>query len=198
MRQKITKPLPVVEQKGAKPEPGITDENYERILSLIRHMGRTMEGTPMTFSQLSEESLRDVFLASLNAIYEGGATGETFRKRGKADICIEDKQRAAFIAECKIWKGKAEFLKGIDQLFGYLLWRDCRTSIVIFNKHNVRFSDLLSKVPTIVTGHDRYVSEAEVNAENGEWRYLFVAEDPSRKIRVHIFVFNLFVDTESE
>lgn len=37
---------------------------------------------------MGEEALRDVLLVSLNSIFEGKATGETFSKRGKTDIYL--------------------------------------------------------------------------------------------------------------
>jgi hypothetical protein len=72
-------PLPVPPKDGMKPEPGIDDAIYEKILSVIRHEGRTFETAPATFAMHDEEGLRDILLAHLNGHFEGGATGETFR-----------------------------------------------------------------------------------------------------------------------
>jgi hypothetical protein len=106
IKRKLVRPLPSVPKEGFKPEPGIQDADYEHILAVIRHEGRTFEATPKTYSVHNEEGLRDIILAHLNGHYEGGATGETFRRQGKTDIRIEDAERAAFIAECKIWRYK--------------------------------------------------------------------------------------------
>jgi hypothetical protein len=132
-------------------------------------------------------------LAHLNGHYEGMATGETFRKSGKTDIRIEDQDRAAFVAECKLWKGKEELLKAIDQLLGYLTWRDCKTALILFNKQAAKFNDLLVKVPEALCEHQKFKRELVDGAE-GEWRYnFFSAEDESRQITIHVFIFNLYV-----
>jgi len=86
--------------------------------------------------------LRDILLAHLNGHYQGDATGEAFRRSGKTDIRIEDGIRAAFVAECRVWNGQKELSQAIDQLLGYLTWRDCKAAIIIFNKHNSKFSGL--------------------------------------------------------
>lgn len=84
--RKLVRPLPPPPKSGFKAEPGITDEMYEHILGVIRHEGRSFEATPSTFQKLDEEEIRDIIIAHLNGHYEGGASGETFRKRGKTDI----------------------------------------------------------------------------------------------------------------
>src|SRR2546422_207261 len=58
-----------------------SDEQFEDILRTIRAMGRSMERTPGAYSSLGEEDLRSVFLTSLNAQFEGGATGETLDRK---------------------------------------------------------------------------------------------------------------------
>ena len=120
IKRTLVKPLPPPPKSGFKPEPGITDEDYEHILSVIRHEGRTFEATPRTCAvHDDEEELRDIILAHLNGHYQGGATGETFRRSGKTDIRIEDQDRAAFVAECKVRRGQKELLAAIDQLLSY-------------------------------------------------------------------------------
>lgn len=193
IKRKFIRPLPPPPNSGFKPEPGIAVEDYEHILSVIRHEGRTFETTPKTYAVHGEEELRDIMLAHLNGHYEGMATGETFRKSGKTDIRIEDQDRAAFVAECKLWKGKEELLKAIDQLLGYLTWRDCKTALILFNKQAAKFNDLLVKVPEALCEHQKFKRELVDGAE-GEWRYnFFSAEDESRQITIHVFIFNLYV-----
>lgn len=85
-------------------------------------------------------------MANLNTHYDSLATGETFSKTGKTDIRIQFNNKAAYIAECKIWHGANEFNKAIKQLFGYITWRDVKTSLIIFNKNNKDFKALLQKI----------------------------------------------------
>jgi len=193
VKRKLVRPLPSVPKHGYKPEPGLLDENFEHILSVIRHEGRTFESTPKTFHVHDEEDLRSIIMAHLNGHYEGSATGETFRGKGKTDIRIEDQERAAFVAECKVWRGKGEIIQAINQLLGYLIWRDCKSCIIIFNKNNAKFSELLQKAPEAFESHPKFLEKIECK-HDGEWRYKFSAEDDDgREIIIHIFLFNLFV-----
>lgn len=192
LKRKLIRPLPQPAPAGFKPEPGITVEQYEHILGVIRHEGRTFESTPKTAAKLDEEELRDFMLADLNGHYEGGASGETFRGAGKTDIRIEDQNRAAFVAECKIWYGEKELLAAIGQLLGYLTWRDCKAAIVMFNKKNVRFGDLVDKVPGIFAAHPHYKRSYPVT-EPAEWRFaMALPNDQSRDVLIHVFAFNIY------
>ena len=168
---------------------------YEHILGVIRHEGRTFETTPKTYAVHDEEELRDILVAHLNGHYQGGVTGETFRKKGKTDIRIEEENRAAFVAECKIWRGQEALLKACDQLISYLTWRDCKAAIIIFNKDNSKFTELLVKVPAMFLQHPHFIKDIGCQRD-GEWRFLFSsAEDEARRIYVHVFLFNVFFKT---
>ena len=186
-------PLPVPPKTGLAPEPGISDEIYEHILHFIRHQGRTFESAPATFTMHNEEGLRNIILAQLNGHFKGDATGEVFRGRGKTDICIEEDSRAAFIGECKIWTGAANLTDAIDQLLGYLTWRDSKASLIVFNSSNKNFSKILETLPDTVRDHPLFVNNLPCE-EAGEWRVLMRSgEDEGRRVSVHVFVFNLYV-----
>lgn len=193
IKRTLVRPLPPPPKSGYKPEPGITEDDYEHILSVIRHEGRTFEATPRTYAVHDEEELRDIILAHLNGHYQGGATGETFRRSGKTDIRIEDQDRAAFVAECKVWRGQKELLAAVDQLLGYLTWRDCKASIIVFNKHNAKFTELIDKVPSSFTSHPNFKRDLGQQGD-GEWRLVFTSqEDELRQVIVNVFVFNIYV-----
>ena len=193
IKRTLVKPLPPSPKSGFQPEPGITDEDYEHILSVIRHVGRTFEATPKTYAVHDEGELRDIILANLNGHYQGGATGETFRRTGKTDIRIEDQDRAAFVGECKVWRGPKELLAAVDQLFSYLTWRDCKASIIIFNKHNAKFTEIMDKIPETLQSHKNF-KRALDQRRDGEWRFVFLSKaDELRQIIVNVIVFNLYV-----
>lgn len=192
MKRRIVRPLPPAPARGFAPEPGISDADYQHILKVIRHEGRTFEGAANTFVKLEEEELRDILLAHLNGHYEGDATGETFRKNGKTDIRIEDQSRAAFVGECKIWSGDKKLTEAIDQLLGYLTWRDCKAAVIVFNKSVAGFTDILARIPDILGGHPR-VRGPIIPVEPGEWQTRFASKaDESREVILHLFIFNLF------
>lgn len=115
-----------------EPEYAINDNDYEEILRLIKHQGSTFERTPDVYKSFPEEQLRDIILSQLNGVFEGNATGECFRKKGKTDILIERENRAAFIAECKVWKGKRSLQFALAQLQSYTTWRDNKLCLIFF------------------------------------------------------------------
>ena len=116
------------------PEWGIADADYEYILKILRHVGATFERTRRTYAVHDEEELRDILLAHLNGHLEGAAKAEAFSNRGKTDILVEYENRAAFIAECKVWYGDQEFVEAVAQLFSYTTWRDHKTALVVLTR----------------------------------------------------------------
>lgn len=176
-----------------KENPGayIEDADYEVILNAIRNMGASMETSRASAAQ-DEEALRDVLLVGLNAsMIIGVVGGEQFRKRGKTDIIIPFENKAAFVAECKLWRGERYIREGINQLLDYLTWRDAKTSLVIFNKQNKEFSSLQAKAPGIFTKHPNFIKQE--HSRDGEWRFIFrKPDDEGRIIVVHVFLFDTY------
>jgi hypothetical protein len=194
VKRRIVTTLPAPPKAGFKPEPGISDDDFENILAVIRHGGRSFEQTPKTYSVHDEEELRDILLSHLNVFFQGGATAETFRKKGKTDILIQDQDRSAFVAECKVWQGLQYLHEAIEQLLQYLTWRDCKASIVLFNKHNRGLTSIQQTISDAFPSHPRYVKNVAVS-EMGESRVILRSnEDDSRLIHCHVFLFNLFVE----
>ena len=181
--------------QAVKTEYGIDDATYEHILKVIRHEIATFETTPVTYQNLGEEDLRNILIAHLNGHYEGDATGETFRHQGKTDIRIEADNRAAFVGECKVWTGGAGLSSAIDQLIGYLTWRDCKASLIVFNKKVKDFSSILEKCPEQLRTHKSFKREEKENVSANEWRVCLRSPvDQGREITVHVFLANLFVN----
>lgn len=192
MARKLVRPLPEPPTSAYAPEPGISTKDFEHILSVIRHEGRSFESTPKTYSRLKEEELRDILLAHLNGHYHGLATGETFRKAGKTDIRIEDMSRAAFVAECKLWSGQKAVAEACEQLLSYLTWRDCKAALVFFNKTVGAFSSVLEALSQALETHPLHRSVV-LDTSPGEWRHRFASrEDSTREVILHTFVFNIF------
>jgi hypothetical protein len=191
VQRRIVKPLPPPPTGGFKSEWQVPEAEYENILAIIRHEGRTYEATPGTYAIHEEEELRDIILAHLNGHYRGDASGETFRRTGKTDIRIEMESRSAFVGECKVWKGPKTVTESVDQLLSYLTWRDCKAAIVIFNKDVAAFTDLLQKVKPVLEAHPRFMKVVADSAQ-AEWRAIFrSSDDDSRLVHIHMFVFNI-------
>jgi hypothetical protein len=198
VERKLVRPLPLIQVGSYEPEYGIDDDVYEHILSVIRHEIATFEATPSTYLGLGEEDLRNILLAHLNGHYKGGATGETFRKGGKTDIRIEEENRAAFVAECKLWSGPKGLSMALDQLLGYLTWRDCKAALVVFNKNTKSFSSIVEKCPLELQAHSKF--KRQLSAQKGpcEWRFSFASEhDELREVTVHVFLADLCVPNDA-
>lgn len=192
-KKKSVAALPSAPVAGFKPEPAITDELYEEVLSNIRHMGATFEGTPQTYQALGEEGLRDILLASLNGVYQGAATGEAFRKYGKTDLRIEEQSRSAFVGECKLWDGERVLLGALEQLLDYTTWRDGKAALIMFNKSVAGFAGVQATVAKALPAHGLFVRD-KGSAHPGEHRFVYrTKEDEGREISVHVFCFNLYV-----
>ena len=192
MPKRIVKPLPA--PRAVEQEYEISGQDYEYILKILRHESRSFEATPNACVKLDEEELRDVVLAHLNGYYEGMAAGERFRKKGKTDICIEHENRAAFVAECKLWKGGKAIGEAIDQLLGYLTWRDTKSALLVWNKTVKDFAKLQQSIPGLLSEHLLFVRSDE-SGHAGEWRAVFrSASDDERRITVHVFLVDLGSD----
>ncbi len=181
---------PAVPKEPYAPEPTLSEDDYQHILSVLRSMSLVIERNPASFAKLEEEAIRDHFLIQLNGHYEGSATGETFNGVGKTDILIRVGDRNVFIAECKIWRGQKQFSEAIDQLLGYLTWRDCKCALLIFNrnKDSAAVAAKMHEVMCARSEHRRTVS----HSADGECRYIFVKEpDPGREIAITTSLFDV-------
>lgn len=181
---------PVPSREHFKPEPVLDEAEYQHIISVIRSLSLVIERNPASFATLDEESIRDHILLQLNGHYEGAATGETFNSNGKTDILIRVEDRNIFIAECKYWHGPKKFEEAIDQLLGYLTWRDCKCSLIIFNRQK-NSSAVAQKMHETMSGHKGHQKTVS-NDPSGNGRYIFVKEsDPGREIVITTLLFDI-------
>ena len=184
--------LPIKKKYERQPYYAIKDEEYFDILSMIKHTLSTFERTPSSFKKLGEEDIRNILLATLNSVYLGEATGETFRNKGKTDICIEKENRAAFIAECKFWEGKAALIKAIKQLDGYLTWRDHKVAIIFFVRKK-KFVSIIEKIPDILNGVEEMLSIEEIDKNEYACQYIS-RSDGVQKINIRVMLFDLYAE----
>lgn len=189
-KKKISLLPPVASSSEYEPEPCLTEESYEEILKTLDFMSETMEKSPSAFKGMDEESIRWHFLVDLNGMFEGSASGETFNKNGKTDILISVNGRNIFIGECKFWKGEKHFLETIDQILGYLTWRDTKSCILIFNR-NKNLLEILTKIKEAVPKHKNYKKFICEKSET-DFRYLFSSnEDKNREIFLAVKVYDI-------
>lgn len=170
----------------------ISDAHYENIKSIISLACISMEKTARTFNKLLEEELRDVILSNLNSHYQGTASGETFNKVGKTDIYIPFENKAAYIAECKVWHGSKKFVEAIDQLCGYTTWRETKTSLIIFNKENKDFSSLVDSIDAVLKTMER--CKNLIRLEHNQWQGIFSKELASKDtLTINVMIYDLYI-----
>lgn len=186
----IKKNKPLTTKVVREDEYYIPDEDYKEILRRIRHIGSSMERVPSTYTKLKEEELRNVIVSQLNVDYEGEVQGESFRNKGKTDICIEYKNRAAFVAECKIWKGKNILQSTLNQLMGYTTWKDSKLAIILINKNNIDFFNVISVIVNNIKELKNYHSQSGIN--KNEIEVLLNSENTGQLIKIRFFIFNLY------
>ncbi|MYD79498.1 MAG: hypothetical protein F4X44_02665 [Gammaproteobacteria bacterium] len=190
VRKRIEPTMPRASADSYKPEPVLSTDLYEHILSVLTNMALVFERSPSAFTSMNEEALRWHFLVQLNGHYEGQATGETFNYQGKTDILIRAQGKNIFIAECKIWRGAEKFAETIEQLLGYLSWRDTKAAIILFNR-NKDFSHVIETIPVTVKSHPHF---KRAISSDDEGRYQFVLShrnDKNREMILTVMAFDV-------
>jgi len=184
----VTRP-PVATEKFV-PEPVLDQKEYEHILGVLKSMSLVIERNPSAFASLDEEAIRTHFLLQLNGHYEGKATGETFNAAGKTDILIRAENRNIFIAECKFWRGPKSLSDAVDQLMGYLSWRDSKCALLIFNqtRDSSAVRQKMHEVMTSRPEHRKTLAHDPVS----DSRYVFVKPtEPGREIQICTMLFDV-------
>ena len=189
-RRRILPPIPAPTTGVARPDPALTSEVFDDILDVCRSMSKVMERSPRAFVGLGEEDLRTHFLVALNAQFGGEATGETFNREGKTDILIRYGDRNIFIAECKFWGGPASLTGAIDQLLGYLAWRDTKAAVLLFSR-NQDFSAVVGQLEPVVSAHPNFVREAPGAGETEYRAIVHQRDDTDRKLHLAVLAFDV-------
>lgn len=189
-RVEIAKPSSKTESfKPDLPDPALSQSIYEDILQTTHDVGKVMERLPKLYAERDENSLRDLFLLYLEPRYTS-AGGETFNGQGKTDILIRHENSNVFIAEFKFWEGQKLFSEAIEQLFGYLTWRDSKAALIILNK-NKDHSAVVSEIQSIISGHAYFVEQKETIEETWLNYILHFPGDESKLIKLAVQVFHL-------
>jgi hypothetical protein len=188
-RRRNPVPIPPRSSQPFAPEPVLDAAAYEEVLRLLAAMRESFERNPSTFARLSEEELRDHLLLMLNTQFEGAAAGELFNGVGKTDILVRERNRNIFIGECKFWTGVSDFASAIDQLFGYVVWRDTKAALVLF----IRQKDVgavVDKAVAALQAHPQYKRQLAGGQPTDRQDFVFHAKgDTSREIHLALLPF---------
>jgi len=169
-------------------EPALSNTAFEKIQKIIQDTFVAAEQHPRAYRGKGEEDLRDHVLTVLRTHYPN-STGETFNKKGKTDILIRHNGSNIFVGECKFWKGLKAFHETIDQILGYLTWRDSKAAIVCF----VDKKELMPVLDQISSGtpeHPCFIRLESTKAES--WlRFEFrLKSDPTRNVHLAVLCFH--------
>jgi hypothetical protein len=183
---KVVKPTPKLPE-----EYTLEESMLGEILGFVDNQCQTFERTPGAYKQLGEEQLRDIILSSLNGIFEGNATGETFVKKGKTDIHLKIEKGEILIFECKNWGGEKIYIDTITQLIGYVTWRQNYGVVIMFAK-NKDFSKILAQIPDIIQKHPQYISGFKKINDSHFVSDHTLPEDSGKIIKVHHLIYNIY------
>lgn len=171
-----------------KPEPALADQDYEGALAVLRNARNALERSPSVAVGLGEEDIRDFLLVFLNAQFEGAAAGEVFNRGGKTDILIRVEDANVFIGECKIWKGPKTVSDALDQLLGYLVWRDTKAALLLFIRDG-DVSAVTQKAVSQIEAHPNYKRRGQISSDE---RYDFIVHaqgDTAQEIQLALLPF---------
>lgn len=190
-RETIQKPEAEAETAD-QPAPTVPEDTYNDILQAVNDIGTGFERSPRLFEDYGEENLRDFVRVFLEMNFESGtATGETFNKDGKTDILLRASDGTnVFVAECAVWSGKQGLKDKIDQLFGYLTWRDSKAAVVLFvDRKNME--PVRDKIEEGAQEHDA-VKELMNQPDEAWWQYQAQFPDnPDREADLAVLAFHI-------
>ncbi len=172
------------------PEPALEEAMYQDILADCISFATVFERTP-SVEDMPEEEIRNLFLGMLNTNYTGQVAGELFNGAGKTDICIRADDRNVFIGECKLYHGPKAVAEAIDQLLGYLVWRDTKAALLLFVRTG-NFTQAVERAVDAVRTHPQCQRTIPAQDPTRRSDYVFTrADDPSRAIRLALLPFQL-------
>ena len=166
--------------------------DYQKIVELIHSIGKMFERLPSTYSEKSEEELRDHILASLQGLVVGGgaATGETFNRRGKTDLLVRRSDENEFVGECKFWSGPAGLGDALNQLLSYLSWRDTKAALIVFVR-NKDFTSVIQSADKAVKAHPSFLRSKGSRDSSLYFYELRGSDDQSQVIELSLMLYHI-------
>ena len=190
IKKKKIVPKPVGAREVKSNHRYITEEDYMYILGLLQDCGKIWEQHPEIYKGKGEEALRDQLIFVLAPNIEGVVAGEAYNKKGKTDIAIKHESTNLFIGECKIWKGARGFSETIDQILGYLTWRDSKAAVMMFVP-NKDISSVRKAAKEAAEKHPNYVRIVE-EINEGWTNYRFhLQDDPGTYLNLAVQLYHL-------
>ena len=182
--------------KRLKPQTKEEDYQLDRekvidIIKLIDNQCLQFEKTPKTYEPFGETNLRDLILANLNSIFEGKATGETFNNKGKTDIYLNIDKGNILVSECKFYGGEKLYHDTIEQLLGYLTWRQNYGIMISFCKQK-NFSKIIQDAETIIKKHASFEGNFQTLTNSHLVSKNTLPSDDYKYVEIHHLYYNLY------
>jgi hypothetical protein len=119
------------------PRLTVRDGDWDQFVEVVRRWCSVVERNPSSFISLTENSLRDLLLATLHSVYPV-ALGEVMTAGRKSDIYVvadpDKPELRPIIAELKIWNSASKAKAGVKQHLEQLTVRETRGALVFFIK----------------------------------------------------------------
>lgn len=186
--------IPRPKAKPHEPEPSLSDETVDALVTHLVSHGRQLETAPDSYADLPEETLRNIILGSLNASFsltgEASGTAESFSKLGKTDIQLKVDRLVPLVVECKFWEGAKAYLDALAQLFDYVTWRHGHAVLLHFSKTQ----DLTATINAAMEGvasDTTTVGEAAQKSESSFVSRHKHPQDEGKTVEVHHLFFDL-------
>lgn len=126
-----------IELHVAPPAVRLSNASYSDVLRTLRVWADAVERHPAAYTEMLEDRISDLIVATLNAALPG-AHREVYSRGGKTDLYIRAEAlpdgrgpAKVFIGECKKWDGPAVATEGLTQMFGYLEIKDVAAVLVL-------------------------------------------------------------------
>lgn len=169
----------------------ISQPILNQIIDVLIRGGRSFEATPNTCANFEEEDFRNLLIFFLNGAFQIRAAAEAFNKKGKTDILLEYSGNNVFITECKIWKGASKYFEAIDQLLGYLTWRETIAVLLSFVKER-DFTSIIEKVRKATIEHSSYVNDSLIQKDSSHLLSTHIfPEDKDKPVLIHHLLFTI-------
>jgi hypothetical protein len=99
---------------------------------------------------------------------------------------VREGDRNIFIGECKIWGGQKAATDAIDQLLGYMVWRDGKAALIVFIRQK-NATQAIERLHQAVAEHPRRVLTKPGGDPATRVDYVMTAtDDEERRINVAV------------
>ena len=172
----------------------VTDADFEVAFDHILEKAiENLETNSKNYNNLNEEGLSAVLAAGLTI--PGVHVAQESNSNGHVDITIHiqscQKQRKK-LAEAKIYNGKSNHIKGLQQLLRYTTGRECRGLLLVYVKKK-DVAGIMSTLRKDMDTENPANQKGQTIGDNLQWSFLSVHQHSSGKdIEVSHVGINLF------